>query len=106
MTEHQNVDNAEIAKFEAIAERWWDRDGEFKPLHEINPLRLDFVADKVGGLFDKETLDVGCGGGILSESMARMGAKVTGIDMGQEPLTVAKLHSLETGVPVDYIKVP
>ena len=65
MTEHQNVDNAEIAKFEAIAERWWDRDGEFKPLHEINPLRLDFVADKVGGLFDKETLDVGCGGGIV-----------------------------------------
>ena len=106
MTEHQNVDNAEIAKFEAIAERWWDQDGEFKPLHEINPLRLDFVANKTQGLFDKETLDVGCGGGILSESMARMGAHVTGIDMGQEPLTVAKLHSLETGVNVDYIKVP
>ncbi len=106
MTEHQNVDNAEIAKFEAIAERWWDLEGEFKPLHEINPLRLDFIADKTKGLFDKETLDVGCGGGILSHSMARMGAKVTGIDMGQEPLTVAKLHSLETSVPVEYIKVP
>ncbi|WP_368485589.1 bifunctional 2-polyprenyl-6-hydroxyphenol methylase/3-demethylubiquinol 3-O-methyltransferase UbiG [Pseudoalteromonas sp. SD03] len=106
MTEHQNVDNAEIAKFEAIAERWWDLEGEFKPLHEINPLRLDFIADKTKGLFDKETLDVGCGGGILSHSMARMGANVTGIDMGQEPLTVAKLHSLETSVPVEYIKVP
>ena len=101
-----NVDHAEIAKFEAIAERWWDLDGEFKPLHEINPLRLDFIANKTQGLFDKETLDVGCGGGILSQSMARMGAKVTGIDMGQEPLNVAKLHSLETGVSVDYIKVP
>ena len=106
MTEHQNVDSAEIAKFEAIAERWWDLEGEFKPLHEINPLRLDFITNKTQGLFDKEVLDVGCGGGILTESMARMGAKATGIDMGQEPLTVAKLHSLETGVNVDYIKVP
>ena len=106
MTEHQNVDNAEIAKFEAIAERWWDREGEFKPLHEINPLRLDFITDKCNGLFDKKTLDVGCGGGILSESMARMGAQVTGIDMGQEPLSIAKLHALESGVKIDYIKVP
>lgn len=106
MTEHQNVDSAEIAKFEAIAERWWDREGEFKPLHEINPLRLDFVANKCNGLFDKHTLDVGCGGGILSESMAKMGAHVTGIDMGQEPLSIAKLHALESGVNVDYIKIP
>ncbi|WP_404340203.1 bifunctional 2-polyprenyl-6-hydroxyphenol methylase/3-demethylubiquinol 3-O-methyltransferase UbiG [Pseudoalteromonas mariniglutinosa] len=106
MTEHQNVDNAEIAKFEAIAERWWDTEGDFKPLHDINPLRLDFIADKSNGLFDKDILDVGCGGGILSESMARMGATVTGIDMGQEPLSVAKLHSLETGVAVTYKKVP
>ncbi len=104
MTEHHNVDHAEIAKFEAIAERWWDREGEFKPLHDINPLRLDFIADKSNGLFDKVVLDVGCGGGILSESMARMGAKVTGIDMGQEPLSVAKLHSLEAGVSVIYQK--
>ena len=82
MTEHQNVDSAEIAKFEAIAERWWDREGEFKPLHEINPLRLDFIADKAKGLFDKETLDVGCGGGLLRESRALMGAHVTGMDDG------------------------
>ena len=106
MTEHQNVDSAEIAKFEAIAERWWDREGEFKPLHEINPLRLDFISNKSNGLFEKKTLDVGCGGGILSESMARMGAQVTGIDMGQEPLSIAKLHALESGVKVNYIKVP
>ena len=102
MTEHQNVDNAEIAKFEAIAERWWDLEGEFKPLHEINPLRLDFIADKTKGLFDKETLDVGCGGGILAESMARHGAQVTGIDMGEAPLEIARLHGLESGLIADY----
>ncbi|MFC3034305.1 bifunctional 2-polyprenyl-6-hydroxyphenol methylase/3-demethylubiquinol 3-O-methyltransferase UbiG [Pseudoalteromonas fenneropenaei] len=106
MTEHQNVDNAEIAKFEAIAERWWDREGEFKPLHDINPLRLDFIADKSNGLFGKKVLDVGCGGGILTESMARMGANATGIDMGQEPLNVAKLHALEAQVQVTYLKTP
>ncbi|ATC94655.1 bifunctional 2-polyprenyl-6-hydroxyphenol methylase/3-demethylubiquinol 3-O-methyltransferase UbiG [Pseudoalteromonas tunicata] len=104
MTVHQNVDQQEIAKFEAVAQHWWDLTGDFKPLHEINPLRLDFIMDHAGGLFDKKTLDVGCGGGILSESMARMGASVTGIDMGQEPLNVAKLHSLETGVKVDYVQ--
>jgi len=104
MTEHQNVDPSEIAKFESIAQRWWDLDGEFKPLHEINPLRLDFINNKSNSLFDKKTLDLGCGGGILSESMAKLGAQVTGIDMGGEPLNVAKLHSLETGVKVDYIQ--
>ena len=106
MTEHQNVDPTEIAKFEDIAERWWDKDGEFKPLHDINPLWLDFINDKSQGLFDKKVLDVGCGGGILTESMAKMGADATGIDMGQEPLNVAKLHALEANVKVAYQKVP
>ncbi|RJE77208.1 bifunctional 3-demethylubiquinol 3-O-methyltransferase/2-polyprenyl-6-hydroxyphenol methylase [Pseudoalteromonas sp. MSK9-3] len=106
MTEHQNVDPQEIAKFEEIAQQWWDTQGEFKPLHEINPLRLDFINDKSQGLFGKTVLDVGCGGGILTESMAKLGANATGIDMGQEPLNVAKLHSLEAGVRVDYQKVP
>ncbi|WP_440056051.1 bifunctional 2-polyprenyl-6-hydroxyphenol methylase/3-demethylubiquinol 3-O-methyltransferase UbiG [Pseudoalteromonas sp. T1lg65] len=106
MTEHQNVDPSEIAKFEEIAERWWDREGEFKPLHDINPLRLDFINDKSQGLFSKKVLDVGCGGGILTESMAKLGADATGIDMGQEPLNVAKLHALESGVTVNYLKIP
>jgi len=90
-----NVDLTEIAKFEAIASRWWDMEGEFKPLHQINPVRLDWITDKSGGLFGKRILDIGCGGGILAESMARRGAKVTGIDMGKEPLGVARLHALE-----------
>ncbi|MCF6434036.1 MULTISPECIES: bifunctional 2-polyprenyl-6-hydroxyphenol methylase/3-demethylubiquinol 3-O-methyltransferase UbiG [Pseudoalteromonas] len=106
MTEHQNVDPQEIAKFEEIAERWWDQEGEFKPLHDINPLRLDFINDKCHGLFDKKVLDVGCGGGILTESMAKLGSHAHGIDMGQEPLNVAKLHSLESGVKVEYQRVP
>ena len=106
MTEHQNVDPSEIAKFEEIAQQWWDREGDFKPLHDINPLRLDFINQHSQGLFDKTVLDVGCGGGILTESMAKLGAIATGIDMGQEPLNVAKLHSLEAGVKVDYQKVP
>ena len=100
-----NVDPAEIAKFEALASRWWDRDGEFKPLHEINPLRLNFIDERVG-LAGKKVLDVGCGGGILSESMALRGADVTGIDMGEAPLSVARLHSLENEVEVNYRKIP
>ena len=100
----RNVDSQEIAKFEAIANRWWDVNSEFKPLHEINPLRLDFI-DSIAGLAEKRVLDVGCGGGILSESMAVRGAKVVGIDMGETPLAVAKLHSLESGVHVDYLQL-
>jgi len=99
-----NVDHDEIAKFEAVASRWWDREGEFKPLHRINPLRLGYIAQRSGGLFGKKVLDVGCGGGILAESMAREGAQVTGLDMGAEPLEVARLHALESGVSVDYIQ--
>ncbi|PQQ39132.1 3-demethylubiquinone-9 3-O-methyltransferase, partial [Photorhabdus luminescens] len=92
-----NVDQQEIEKFEAIASRWWDLKGEFKPLHRINPLRLNYILQRSGGIFGKKVLDVGCGGGILSESMAREGAEVTGLDMGTEPLEVARLHALETG---------
>ncbi|TCW34100.1 3-demethylubiquinone-9 3-methyltransferase [Marichromatium gracile] len=101
-----NVDQAEISKFEELASRWWDPDSEFKPLHDINPLRLDYIERGADGLAGKEVLDVGCGGGILSESMALRGAKVTGIDMGAMPLRVADLHTLETGVEVDYRQVP
>ncbi len=96
-----NVDHAEIAKFEALAHRWWDRESEFKPLHEINPLRVNWIDERVG-LAGKQVLDVGCGGGILSESMALRGATVTAIDMGEAPLAVARLHQLESGVQVDY----
>ena len=96
-----NVDTNEIAKFEELAHRWWDRDSEFKPLHDINPLRLDYI-DSHAQLANKKVLDVGCGGGILSESMAARGADVTGIDMGEAPLSVARLHQLESGITVNY----
>lgn len=98
---HGNVDNAEVAKFEALASRWWDPQSEFKPLHDINPLRLDFI-DARAGLAGKKVLDVGCGGGILSEAMARRGADVTGIDLGEAPLGVARLHAQEQGVAIEY----
>ncbi|GKX56000.1 ubiquinone biosynthesis O-methyltransferase [Leminorella grimontii] len=104
MSATENVDRNEIAKFEAMASRWWDLDGEFKPLHQINPLRLDYIQSRADGLFGKRVLDVGCGGGILAESMAKEGAKVTGLDMGSEPLSVARLHALESGVEVEYIQ--
>ena len=99
-----NVDYAEVSKFEELASRWWDPHSEFKPLHEINPLRLDYI-DSRAGLEGKTVLDVGCGGGILAESMAARGAIVTGIDMGLAPLEVARLHLLETGQQVDYRQI-
>jgi 2-polyprenyl-6-hydroxyphenyl methylase/3-demethylubiquinone-9 3-methyltransferase len=105
MTETQNVDPQEIKKFSDLASRWWDFEGEFKPLHDLNPLRLDYISDKSNGLFEKNVLDVGCGGGILSESMARKGATVSGIDLAADPLAVAKLHALETGIKVSYQKI-
>ncbi|WP_122034960.1 bifunctional 2-polyprenyl-6-hydroxyphenol methylase/3-demethylubiquinol 3-O-methyltransferase UbiG [Aliivibrio sp. EL58] len=104
MTQQLNVDPAEIKKFEDMASRWWDLEGEFKPLHQINPLRLNYVLDNANGLFGKKVLDVGCGGGILAESMANQGADVIGLDMGKEPLTVARLHALETGTTLEYIQ--
>lgn len=101
--QQQNVDPAEIAKFEELASRWWDRNSEFKPLHEINPLRVNYI-DQRSPLAEQRVLDVGCGGGILSEAMALRGAKVTGIDMGEAPLGVARLHQLESGAKVDYFQ--
>lgn len=103
MTENLNVDPQEIAKFEALASRWWDRSSEFKPLHDINPLRANYI-DRHSPVSGQRLIDVGCGGGILAEAMAQRGAEVTGIDMGEAPLSVAKLHQLESGVEVDYIQ--
>jgi 2-polyprenyl-6-hydroxyphenyl methylase/3-demethylubiquinone-9 3-methyltransferase len=99
-----NVDSSEIAKFEELAHRWWDPHSEFKPLHDINPLRLGYITEHSHGLEGKKVVDIGCGGGILTESMAASGADVTGIDMGETPLSVAKLHLLESGLHVDYRK--
>ncbi|HJU49275.1 MAG TPA: bifunctional 2-polyprenyl-6-hydroxyphenol methylase/3-demethylubiquinol 3-O-methyltransferase UbiG [Pseudogulbenkiania sp.] len=96
-----NVDELELDKFSQLAHKWWDKESEFKPLHEINPLRLDYI-DGRAGLTGKTVLDVGCGGGILAESMAQKGASVTGIDLAKKSLKVAQLHSLESGVSVDY----
>ena len=99
-----NADPAELAKFQALAARWWDPGSEFRPLHEINPLRLDWI-DRLAGLAGSTAVDVGCGGGILAESMAARGARVTGIDLADKPLRVAELHGLESGVPVSYRRV-
>lgn len=96
-----NADLLELQKFGELAHKWWDKNSEFKPLHEINPLRLDYI-DELVSLKDKRVLDVGCGGGILSESMYFKGADVTGIDLGDKALNVAKLHQLESGAKVDY----
>ena len=97
-----NADPLELDKFSQLAHRWWDPNSEFKPLHDINPLRLEWIDRLAGGLRDKRVVDVGCGGGILAESMSAKGARVTGIDLSDKALKVAKLHQLESGVQVDY----
>ena len=99
-----NVDSGEIAKFNALAERWWDPNSEFRPLHDINPLRLNYIDERLG-LPGKKVIDIGCGGGLLSEGMARRGAIVTGIDLGEAPLAVARLHAEKSGVEVEYLQV-
>lgn len=104
MTDQANVDPSEIAKFEALAQRWWDKNSEFKPLHDINPLRSNFI-DQHSPVAELNVLDIGCGGGILCESLAQRGANVTGIDMGEAPLSVARLHSLESGININYRRI-
>ena len=96
-----NVDTAEMAKFNSLASRWWDPDGDFRPLHEINPLRLDWIRQHVD-LHGKDIVDIGCGGGILTEAMSEAGANAVGIDMAEAPLAVARLHRAESGADVDY----
>jgi 2-polyprenyl-6-hydroxyphenyl methylase / 3-demethylubiquinone-9 3-methyltransferase len=98
-----NVDQEEIAKFEALASRWWDPEGDFRPLHDINPVRVDYILARAR-LADGPIIDVGCGGGILSESLARAGARVTGIDMAGAPLSVARLHALDSGIDIEYLE--
>ncbi|MEK8047112.1 bifunctional 2-polyprenyl-6-hydroxyphenol methylase/3-demethylubiquinol 3-O-methyltransferase UbiG [Ideonella margarita] len=99
-----NADPQELSKFGDLAHRWWDPDGEFRPLHQINPLRLDWIA-ALAALPNHDVIDVGCGGGILAESMAQRGARVTGIDLSVKPLKVAQLHAMESGVAVDYREI-
>ncbi|HMM50137.1 MAG: bifunctional 2-polyprenyl-6-hydroxyphenol methylase/3-demethylubiquinol 3-O-methyltransferase UbiG [Burkholderiales bacterium] len=99
-----NVDPAELEKFQALASRWWDPHSEFRPLHEINPLRLDWI-DRIASLSGKRALDVGCGGGILAEAMAQRGAQVRGIDLAERSLQVAELHALESGTTAEYERI-
>jgi len=101
MTEHVNADPAELARFATAANRWWDRDGEMRPLHDLNPVRLRYV-ERAGSLAQLAILDVGCGGGLLAEAMARQGGRVIGLDLAAELVEVARLHALEAGVSVDY----
>ncbi len=102
---HVNVDPLEIEKFQSIASRWWDPESEFKPLHQINPLRLDYIETGFGPLKGKKILDIGCGGGILTEAMALKGARVTGIDMAEMAIKVAKMHLHESKLDIDYEKI-
>ncbi len=101
-----NVDPLEIEKFQSIASRWWDRESEFKPLHDINPLRVEYIENKAGDPGGKKILDIGCGGGILAEALATKGAQVTGIDMAEMSLKVAKMHLHESGLEIDYQMIP
>ncbi|MFW5426958.1 MAG: bifunctional 2-polyprenyl-6-hydroxyphenol methylase/3-demethylubiquinol 3-O-methyltransferase UbiG [Methylophagaceae bacterium] len=104
MIAQANVDPAEVEKFEALATSWWDTEGESKPLHDLNPIRLGYIQQRCQ-LNDKHVIDVGCGGGILSEALAKNGAHVTGIDMGKMPLDIAKLHALEAELIIDYQQI-
>ena len=104
MTQSANIDSAEIKKFEDLASRWWDKQGEFKALHDMNPLRLNFI-NTGSPLENKVVCDIGCGGGILSESMAQCGAATTGIDMGKAPLSIARLHAVESELDIDYQQI-
>lgn len=97
-----NVDRSEIEKFSALASRWWDLQGEFKPLHQINPLRLDFIQRQLQGVYGLRGLDIGCGGGILTEALAQAGAQMTGIDLAEASIEVARLHALEQQLSIDY----
>jgi 2-polyprenyl-6-hydroxyphenyl methylase/3-demethylubiquinone-9 3-methyltransferase len=101
---HSNVDPNEVAKFDALASSWWDPEGQSKPLHQINPLRLNYIKTKCD-LNNKNIIDVGCGGGILSEALAKDNAKTTGIDMGEMPLNIARLHALDAGLDIDYQQI-
>jgi len=101
MTEHVNADPAELARFATAASRWWDRDGEMRPLHDLNPVRLRYV-ERAGSLAGRAVLDVGCGGGLLAEAMARQGARVVGLDLADELIEVARLHALEAGIAIEY----
>jgi len=101
MTDHANVDAGEIARFRSAASRWWDPEGEMRPLHDLNPVRLAYV-ERSGALAGRAVVDVGCGGGLLAEAMAAQGARVVGLDLADELLNVARLHALESGVQVDY----
>lgn len=101
MNEQVNADPAELSRFAAAASRWWDPDGEMRPLHDLNPVRLSYV-ERAGSLAGLAVADVGCGGGLLAEAMARQGARVVGLDLAAELVEVARLHALETGVAVDY----
>jgi len=101
----RNADPEELARFDEAASRWWDPEGDFAPLHAINPLRLDYIEQRTGGLAGRRVLDVGCGGGILAEGLAARGAEVTGIDLAGRSLEVARLHALESGVEVSYRQV-
>lgn len=104
MTTQANVDPIEVAKFEALASSWWDSEGESKPLHDLNPIRLGYIKQRCQ-LNDNHAIDVGCGGGILSEALAKSGAHVTGIDIGKMPLDIAKLHALEGNITIDYQQI-
>lgn len=113
MNNSSNVSRDEIAKFESVASQWWDLTGDFKPLHQVNPLRVQFICQHIAehetfaseGLFNKQVIDIGCGGGILTESLAKLGANMTGVDMGTEPLNIAKLHALEANLSINYQKM-